>query len=266
MGKGKNRYTQLIEKIFERHFDKKIKEVVFEREELVRTAEELGILLPKNLGDVLYTFRYRANLPESISKLAPEGHDWVIRPAGKSRYRFSLTTMPRITPNHLLAETKIPDATPGIIMMYALSDEQALLAKVRYNRLIDIFTGVTCYSLQSHLRTTVAGMGQLETDELYIGIDRRGAQYVFPVQAKGGKDQLGIVQIEQDFAMCAAKFPKLICRPIAAQFMEDDLIALFAFEEGKKGICISLEKHYRLVSVEEMTAEDLDNYRNSPFI
>ncbi len=29
------------------------------------------------------------------------------------------------------------------IEMYALSDEQALLAKLRYNRLLDVFTGVT---------------------------------------------------------------------------------------------------------------------------
>ncbi|MDA8327186.1 MAG: hypothetical protein M0033_13390 [Nitrospiraceae bacterium] len=265
MGKGKNRYTQLIEKIFERHYTKKATEVVFEREELVRTAQELGIVLPKNLGDVLYTFRYRANLPEFIRKLAPAGLEWVIRPAGTARYKFSLTSLPRINPNVLLTETKIPDATPGIIMMYALSDEQALLAKVRYNRLVDIFTGVTCYSLQSHLRTTVAGMGQLETDELYIGVDRRGAQYVFPIQAKGGKDQLGIVQIEQDFAMCASKFSSLVCRPIAAQFMVDNLIALFAFEEDKKGIAIAVEKHYRLVPPGEMTAEDLASYRKSPF-
>ena len=45
---------------------------------------------------------------------------------------------------------KIPDATPGIVQKYALADEQALLAKLRYNRLLDIFTGVTCYSLQNH--------------------------------------------------------------------------------------------------------------------
>src|SRR5947199_1254717 len=101
-----------------------------------------------------------------------------------------------------------------MITKYALSDEQALLAKLRYNRLIDIFTGVACYSLQSHLRTTVPNMGQVETDEIYIGVDRRGAHFVFPVQAKGGNDTLSIVQIEQDFALCAAKFPALICRRV----------------------------------------------------
>lgn len=164
----------------------------------------------------------------------------------------------------MMAETKVPDSTPGVIAMYALSDEQALLAKLRYNRLIDIFTGVACYSLQSHLRTTVPGLGQVETDEIYIGVDKRGAHYVFPVQAKGGIDVLSIVQIEQDIALCAAKFPSLICRPIAAQFMEDDLIALFEFEEGKNGVAISSEKHYRLVPGEEVTPDDLKAYRGRP--
>ncbi len=224
-------------------------------------ARELGISLPKNLGDVIYNFRYRTALPDSIRRQAPEGLEWIIRPAGRARYHFVATAVASITPSALMAETRIPDATPGIIAMYALSDEQALLAKLRYNRLIDIFTGVSCYSLQSHLRTTVPGIGQVETDEIYIGVDRRGAHYVFPVQAKGGSDTLSIVQIEQDFALCAAKFPALICRPLAAQFMADDLIALFDFEMGEQGIVIASEKHYRLVPPDTITDEDLATYR-----
>ncbi len=145
--------------------------------------------------------------------------------------------------------------------MYALTDEQALLAKLRYNRLIDIFAGIACYSLQSHLRTTVQGVGQVETDEVYIGVDRRGVHYVLPVQAKGGNDRLSIVQVEQDLAVCASKFPSLVCRPIGAQFMGDDLIALFEFEAGDKGIAIASERHYRLVAPEDLTAADLQTYK-----
>ena len=224
-------------------------------------AKKLGIKLPKNLGDLIYSFRYRSDLPDSIRKTASPGHAWIIRPAGRSRYRFELIAEHRLAPNELIAETKVPDSTPGVIAKYALSDEQALLAKVRYNRLIDIFTGVACYSLQNHLRTAVPELGQVETDEVYVGVDKRGAHYVFPVQAKGGKDRLSIVQIEQDVAVCSAKFASLICRPIAAQFMEFDLIALFQFEEGENGVALSSEKHYRLVPPEEVTEDDLDSYR-----
>jgi hypothetical protein len=259
-----NRYVQIIERIFLTHYEEGIQVIPFEREEIVSVARELNIDLPKNLGDLIYSFRYRANLPETIQRTAKEGATWIIRPAGRSRYCFSLVPQGNITPNALLAETKILDATPGIVSKYALSDEQALLAKLRYNRLVDTFTGVTCYSLQNHLRTTVPNLGQVETDEIYIGVDRRGAHYVFPVQAKGKSDRLSIVQIEQDFALCSHKFSDLICRPIAAQFMGRDLIVLFDFETTENGLAISSERHYRLVQASELSKEELSLYRSRP--
>ena len=262
MPKITNRYLKIIETIFRKKYVDGLRDIPFKREDLVTTATELNIVLPKNLGDVMYSFRYRTALPDFIREKATDEEEWVIRPMGQAKYKFSLTTMARIIPNNLLAETKILDSTPGIITKYAFNDEQGLLAKLRYNRLIDVFTGVTCYSLQNHLRTTVPNMGQVETDEIYVGVDKKGVQYVFPVQAKGGSDQLGIVQIEQDFALCSHKFPMLICRPIAAQFIDATSIALFAFEESASGIAISDEKHYKLIPPEQLTDDDLLTYRN----
>lgn len=260
-----NRYSQLIESIFTKHYRKGATEVLFERSELALAAQELGIELPKNPGDILYSFRYRTPLPKSISGKAPKGYEWIIRPAGRARYKFVLVRETVISPSKNLVETKIPDATPGVISQYAMSDEQALLARIRYNRLIDIFTGLTCYSLQNHFRTTVPGVGQVETDEIYIGIDKRGVHYILTVQAKGKADKIGIVQIEQDLAVCLAKFPGLVHHPIAAQFMEHDRIALFEFERTNEGIRVSAERHYRLVPPDELTPEELEDYRKRPF-
>lgn len=260
-----NRYTQILARLFLSRHQEGDENVAFEREDMERTAQELGVKLPKNLGDVVYSFRYRANLPPEIQALAPEGKAWIIRPAGRGRYVFVAVENRPLSASPMMAETKIPDATPGLITRYALNDEQGRLAKLRYNRLIDVFTGVTCYSLQNHLRATVPNIGQVETDELYIGVDSRGAQYVLPVQAKGGKDRLSIVQIEQDAALCAHKFPMLLCRPIAAQFLANDVIALFAFEESANGLAVTRETHYRLVPPEDVSAEDLQTYRNRPF-
>lgn len=259
--KNANRYTQLIEAIFLERFQEGMTSVGFDRTEITSTASELDIALPKNLGDVLYSFRYRVPLPASITETAPEGFEWIIRPAGRARYRFVLVRQSIILPSSILAETKILDATPGVIARYALSDEQALLAIVRYNRLVDVFTGITCYSLQNHLRTTVRSMGQVETDEIYIGIDKRGAHYILPIQAKGRTDRIGIVQIEQDMAVCEGKYPNLICRPLAAQFMQNGVIAMFEFEQGEDEIRVSAERHYRLVRPDELSAEELDLYR-----
>lgn len=261
---SQNRYTQIMERIFFDYYVEGSREVEFERSDMERVAQEMGIKLPKNLGDVVYSFRYRTTLPPSIREKAPEGEIWIIRPAGRAKYKFVSVVDRPITPNPVLSETKIPDATPGLVAKYSLNDEQALLAKVRYNRLIDVFTGVTCYSLQNHLRTTVAELGQVETDEIYVGVDRRGVHYVFPIQAKGGTDRLNIVQIEQDFAVCVQKFPDLVCRAIAAQFMQGDLIALFEFEMGEGGVTLASERHYRLVLPEEVTPSDLRLYTQRP--
>jgi hypothetical protein len=256
-----NLYDKLIERVFLKNYRKGAVEVLFGREELTEAAQELGVPPPKNLGDVTYSFRYRNDLPHAIASRAPKGLVWIIRPAGTSKYKFVAVKQATVFPRKNLAETKVPNATPGVISLYSLSDEQALLAKLRYNRLIDIFTGVTCYSLQNHLRTYVKGIGQIETDEIYIGVDRSGVHYVIPVQAKGGRDTLSVVQIEQDIQMCNQKFEQLVCRPIGAQFLKDNLIALFEFEMQKGEVRVSLEKHYRLVAPEELTDEDLLLYR-----
>ena len=236
-------------------------EVTFDRTEINQVADELGITPPKNFGDVVYSFRYRTELPKGIQSIASEGREWIIRPAGRSKYMFVLVSYSNVTPSQIMVDTKILEATPGVIVKYSMNDEQALLARLRYNRLLDIFTGLACYSLQNHFRTTLRDGSQIETDELYIGIDKRGVHYILPIQAKGRQDKIGIVQIEQDFDMTRVKFPNLICRSIAAQLIEKDLIAMFEFEQTEDGIKISSEKHYRLVKTEDLTQEELDTYK-----
>ncbi len=263
MNVPKNRYITIIEDIFRRHYKRGMREFVFERREIEDVAQRLGMKLPKNLGDLIYSFRYRAELPDSITSKAPSGQHWVIRSVGRSKYQFALSNQSRISPNPALAVIKILDATPGMIERYALNDEQALLAKLRYNRLIDIFMGVACYSLQNHLRTTAPGIGQAEVDEIYVGVDRHGAQYVFPVQAKGGRDQISVVQIEQDIAVCKHRFSGLICRPIAAQFMAENVIALFELIETNGEVAVVAERHYQLVSPEDLGDEELQSYAST---
>lgn len=255
-----NRYEALIEAIFLAGFKKGATEIRFRRTDLERAASRLGIALPKNLGDIVYSMRYRTTMPESVLRTQPKGMQWVIEGMGKALYAFKLVKINRISPNANLVAIKIPDSTPEIIAAYALSDEQALLAKVRYNRLIDVFLGIAAFSLQNHLRTTVHGIGQIEIDEIYVGVDRDGRQYVMPVQAKGGKDQLSTVQTKQDIRCCGEKFSKLICRAISAQFMADDLIAMFELTVEEDAVRIVAERHYRLVPYDKIGEEDLRAY------
>lgn len=258
---AQNRYATLIEKIFFDHYTKGAKEFAFVRPEMKQAAKDLDIVLPDNLGDVLYSLRFRTPMPSKILDTQPAGYEWIIELAGRAKYLFRLAKKSRIVPNPSLATIRIPDSTPEIIAAYALDDEQALLAKVRYNRLIDIFLGLTTFSLQNHLRTTVKSIGQIEIDELYVGIDKFGCHYVIPVQAKGGTDQISIVQTTQDMRWCAGKFPTLRCRPISAQFVTSEQIALFELTVEDGEIRVVEERHYKLVPAAELDRKEVTAYR-----
>ena len=259
-----SKYEKIIEHVFHKNYLAGATQFLFKREEMTAAASALGMPPIKNIGDVPYSFRYRRQLPVSIRATATNGREWIIRGAGIGKYEFKQAVIANIIPREGMLAIKVPEATPEIITAYALTDEQALLAKVRYNRLIDTFLGVTTYSLQSHLRTTVTNIGQIEIDEVYVGIDSKGRQYIIPVQAKGGDDKHGPIQTEQDILWCAEKFPQLICRAISVQFATTGNIVMFELTSQDDEIRIVTERHYQLVEAKKITADDLRLYAATP--
>lgn len=256
-----SRYKQLIEKVFFDGYRNGSKEVPWRREDLETAAAKLKMKLPKNLGDIVYSVRYRTPMPDSIIQTQPKGMEWIIEGDGRAAYKFCLVKLNRVVPNPGLVTIGIPDSTPELIRAYALDDEQALLAIVRYNRLIDTFLGLTTFGLQNHLRTTVVGIGQIEIDELYFGIDKEGCHYAIPVQAKGGKDQISVVQAKQDMAWVAQKFPGMRCRAISAQFMVDEQVAMFELTVQDDSVKVVDEKHYKLVPASALDRAAVVAYR-----
>lgn len=255
-------YDLIIEKVFSDHYTDGITEFEFIRREIIKARDLVAPeLIDLNPGDVPYAYRYRRALPKAILDKQAGGLEWIIEGAGRAKYRFKLVRIQRILPRGDLVKIAIPDATPEVIRAYALDDEQALLAIVRYNRLIDTFLGLTTYSLQNHLRTYVKGIGQIEIDELYIGIDKHGCHYVIPVQAKGGKDQIGIVQTTQDIKFAEQKFPDMRCRSVSAQFMPDGTIALFELTLDDGHVRVVEERHYRLVPASDLDSRAIRDYK-----
>ena len=65
-GKKPNRYSAIVGTIFKRHYRRGETQFDFSRDEFVGVAKSLGIALPKNLGDTIYSFRFRTALPPEI--------------------------------------------------------------------------------------------------------------------------------------------------------------------------------------------------------
>jgi len=200
-----NLYAVLMEKLFFAHYKPGLLEFTFARDELSATAAELDVALPKNLGDVVYSFRYRNPLPQSILATADQGLVWIIKGAGLGRYLFKQARASRIEPDAAMLPIKVPNAT-------------------------------------------------------YVGIDRRGRQFIVPVQAKVGRDQHGVVQTEQDIAFCQERFPGLLCRAVSVHALKHNRIALFELAISDDEVGIVDQKHYTLVPSSEITVDDLRRY------
>ncbi|MBS7792469.1 hypothetical protein KTR66_20925 [Roseococcus sp. SDR] len=247
--KAGNLYNSVISAIFFKHFDPSNPSlpIPFNRRELKATAIALGMDEAGNDGDILYSFRFRKPFPKEILDTQPEGFEWRLDLNGRSKYLFKLAKPSKIIPDVTLEAINIPDATPEIIKQYSLSDEQAALAIIRYNRLLDVFLALTTSSLQNHLRTTAKGFGQVEIDEVYIAVDSDGLRYVIPVQAKGGSDKISVVQTMQDLAVCQQKFPGTIARPVSVQIMPDGKLCMFELKvEDDETLSVVRERHYVL--------------------
>ncbi len=250
-----SKYDRVIERVFQSRYEKGALRIMFTRDDLLDAANQEEVHI-RNIGDLVYTYRFRRELPESIRKTSFHGRSWSIRLAGNGIYEFVQRKTRLIKPDPNLEVIDIPDATPDIVERYSFNDEQALLAKIRYNRLLDVFLGICCYSLQNHLRTNIEEYGQIEIDELYVGVDKDGRRYAIPVQVKRGGDALSIEQTIQDYEFCKRKLSTLQPMLVSAQFLDHEEIAIFRVkvtsdEHGIEDLRKVAERHFRLVRDEE---------------
>lgn len=221
------------------------------------TTERIG-----NVGDVTYAYRQRRPLPPDIAVTAAKGKVWVIEGVKRGTHAFRQVSDNQIAFTRGKKVIDILDATPEIVKQFpSFRDEQALLTIVRYNRLVDLFLGITAYPVQSHLRTTVRtpdGARQIEIDELYVGHDQDGRQYLIPVQAKRNDETITAGQVKADILFCRQRIESLpdladmSYKSVGVQFTESDDFRKIAFMEFdlQEGEPVSVrEIHYALMEV-----------------
>jgi len=126
-------YIRVMKELFARHSAKTSEEFEWSRKEIKEIASHLGVKEPDNLGDNIYSIRHgREALPQDLLNLALPRH-WLLLPNGKGKYKFVKAKNGPFAPDTTLRAIKMPNSTPQIVERYALGDEQAVLARIRYN-------------------------------------------------------------------------------------------------------------------------------------
>jgi hypothetical protein len=244
----KKLYDQVIIEMFRRVYKPDADVLPFTKDELVQVCQELAIVI-NNVPDVPYHYRTgRSDLPDEILNTG----NWVIEGAGKGKYTFvKLKRSPYIHIPDDLYVTEIPEATPDIVLKYGGVDEQAILTRIRYNRLVDTFLSLTAYHLQGHVRSSVQDIGQVEIDDLYVGVDTDGRWHVIPIEAKsvGPKERLGVIQVRQMILFAKQNYSDLILRPAGIKPLDDGSYVFLEFDDEEELEMISVKRYarYKLV-------------------
>ena len=241
-------YDEVIQEVFLRHYAENSNRLPFAKDELVEICLKHGLTV-RNIPDIIYTYRVRKPLPAAI---LAKGY-WAIEPAGRGQYAFRLLKdSPRFEiPFMDYAPVDIYNAIPEVVEGLLRHDEQSLLTRLLYNRLVDIFTGLTCFHIQNHYRSFVYEMGEVEIDSLYVGVDNRGVLCVLPIEAKSQADSemVGRIQVSQMARLVRQDFSELERRILATKALQDGTIAFaeFSDDEDPDDIKIISVGRYRLI-------------------
>lgn len=251
---GRKLYDRVIIEMFRRVYKSNIDLLPFAKDKLVQVCQELDIVI-NNVPDIPYHYRTgRSDLPDEILNTG----NWVIEGAGKGKYAFiRLKRAPYIHVPDDLYVTEIPEATPDIVLKYGGMDEQAMLTRIRYNRLVDTFLSLTAYHLQGHVRSSVQDIGQVEVDDLYVGVDTAGEWYVIPIEAKsvGPKERLGVIQIRQMTLFARQHYGDLTLRPIGIKPLDDGSYVFLEFDDETELEAISVKRYARYKLARDDTRE-----------
>jgi hypothetical protein len=66
---------------------------------------------------------------------------------------------------------------------------------------------------------------------------------------------------------CKSRYPSVICRPVAMQFIAEDSVAILETNVEEENNILKLivvdEKHYKMVGKNELSKEEIEYYRSA---
>ncbi len=248
-GNNSRVYVPILREIFREKYVVGCTVIDFTLDDVRRWADTLGIVT-RNPADVIYRMRARTKLPIEIL----EAGFYILRAIGRGKYRLEVaeSTILEI-PDHPITEAL--DLTPlpvRRLLPEILSeiDEQGLLTMISYCKLLDHFTGLQVFRLRSHVRKSVATIGQAELDEIDVGVALRDDEIpvIFPIEAKAADEAVNRVQISAMVIYCAEYFPGHEIRPLAIKLDYDSLIHFLEFNPSPEAAGLKIVKScgYRL--------------------
>ena len=238
-----NRGSAILSLIFAERYRGSNTPVSFTKDDLQTAGEDLGIDLPKNLSDVIYALRHRSPIPEGIQRTALKGQDWVIETVGRSEYWLIQRPCQRIEADPSAFDYLFEDETPRIARDFGMKGAPLLDCILRKNQILKKFLGSPVEHLQSQVRASVKGVGQVEVGSLFFS-DINGE--VIPVCLIAKPGEFNLAKAAQNMRFAAAHYPEMDCRPVVAQLLSEKRVALFELSGSPETPHVLHEAHFSL--------------------
>lgn len=246
IGQGLTRYGNLVAYVFLESYMRGKESISFGRDKLKIAALRLNMPVPENLADVTFAFRNRTPLPHIISRTAPNGFEWRIELAGRAKYEFVLRAINNLEANLDLAGVELQDATPIFLKEMIVGPAARIDTLIKNNGLISKFLNTEAEHVQSHLRSTVAGTGQIEIGSLFSECSKATTRTIVPVHLQTEPGPINTTKVQQNMRYAASKHPDMQCRALVAQMVAHETLVLFEIGYDDKMFSVLKEQKYLL--------------------
>lgn len=243
-----NKYTALVSLIFSEGYRGNSTPFSFSKETLISAGKALEIELPQNLSDVIYNLRHRAPLPDAIASTAAPEKEWIIETIERGEYRFIQRPCQRVEADPNAFDYLFEDETPRIARDFGMKGAPLLDCILRKNQILKKFLGSPVEHLQSQVRTSVTGVGQVEIGSLFFS-EINGE--VIPVCLIAKPGEFNLAKAAQSMKFAAEHYPEMDCKAVVAQLLSENRVALFELFGSPDAPRVLQEAHFTLASKSE---------------
>ena len=249
-GGSLNSYGAIISHIFLRKYRQTDTPISFAKDDLRSAAEHLDIDLPQNLSDVVYALRHRSPIPESIQQTADKGQEWVIETVGRGKYWLIQRPCQKIEVDPEALVFLVEDQTPSVARDFGMKGSPLLDYILRKNLILEQFLGSPVEHLQSHVRASVTGVGQVEIGSLFFS---QTGDAIIPVCLVAKPGAFNLNKASQTMKYSSEHYGRLDCRAVVAQLLSDTKVALFELHGSPETPRVLQEAHFTLTHNSKQT-------------
>ena len=238
-----NRYEAMMALIFSEKYQETDAPIPFTKDDLIAAAESLLIDLPQNLSDIIYALRHRSPIPKAILDTAKEGQEWVIETVGRGKYWLIQRPCQKIEADPTAVDFLVADETPIIARNFGMKGAPLLELILRKNRILKQFLSSPIEHLQSHVRASVTGVGQVEIGSLFFS---QSYGVIVPICLVAKPGQFNLNKATQAMKFASEHYGRLDCRPVVAQLLSENKVALFELHGSPETPRVLQEVHFTL--------------------